>query len=118
MRDYCWHHTATTAALPDLFGAAKHFRIKNADGKFSYKYKDIQFESMRNLDKLKLFMQHLEAFDMLEPFLIPVWINSHAICVNDYWRDRKSQCIGLINSFTAKSVLAGKKLVATYSIST
>jgi hypothetical protein len=57
--DYCWHHAATTTALPDLFGVAKHFRTKNADGKLSYKYKDIQLESVGNLDKLKLFMQTL-----------------------------------------------------------
>ncbi len=39
-RDYSRHHVAATAALPDLFGAAKHFRTKNADGELSYKYKD------------------------------------------------------------------------------
>jgi hypothetical protein len=27
-RDYSWHHEATTAALPELFGAAKHYRTK------------------------------------------------------------------------------------------
>jgi hypothetical protein len=41
---YCWHHAATTDALPDLFGAAKHFFTKNADGELCYKYQDIQSE--------------------------------------------------------------------------
>jgi hypothetical protein len=54
-RDYSRHHGAATAALPELFGAAKHYRTKNADGELSYKYKDIQSEYVGNLDKLKLF---------------------------------------------------------------
>ena len=29
--DYSRHHSASTAAIPELFGAAKHFRTKNAD---------------------------------------------------------------------------------------
>jgi hypothetical protein len=32
---------------------------------------------------------------MLEPFLIPVWINSNAIHVSDNWGDKKSECINL-----------------------
>jgi hypothetical protein len=40
--DYSWHHLAATAAIPELFGAAKHFCTKKADGELSYKYKDIQ----------------------------------------------------------------------------
>jgi hypothetical protein len=31
LRDYSRHHAAATSALPDLFGAAKHFRTKNVD---------------------------------------------------------------------------------------
>jgi hypothetical protein len=84
---------AATAALPNFFGAAKHFRTKNADGELSYKYKDIQSKYVGNLDKLKLFRKCLEAFDMLDPFLIPAWINSNSISVNDHWGDRKSICM-------------------------
>ena len=54
-RDYSQHHSAATAAIPELFGAEKHFCTKNADGELSYKYKDIQSEYVGNLDKLKLF---------------------------------------------------------------
>jgi hypothetical protein len=59
---------AATAALPELFAAAKHFYTKNADGELSYKYKDIQFEYVGNLDKLKLFRNRMEAFNMFDPF--------------------------------------------------
>ncbi len=34
-RDYSRHHLAATAAIPELFGAAKHFHTKNADGELS-----------------------------------------------------------------------------------
>jgi hypothetical protein len=70
--DYSRHHEAATAALPKLFGAAKHYRTKNTLGELSYKYKDIQSEYVGNLDKLKLFRKCMEAFDMIDPFLIPI----------------------------------------------
>jgi hypothetical protein len=92
-RDYSWHHEATTAALPELFGMAKRYRTKNADGELSYKYKDIQSEYVGNLDKLKLFRKCMEAFDMLSPFLIPIWTNPMAISVVDRWGDRKSEVV-------------------------
>ncbi len=60
LHDYSRHHSAATAAILELFGAAKHFRTKNADGKLSYKYKDIQSEYVGNLDKLKLFRKRME----------------------------------------------------------
>ena len=81
-RNYSWHHLAATAAIPELFGAAKHFCTKNADGKLSYKYKDIQSKYVGNLDKLKLFRKRMEAFDMFDPFLIH--------------RPRHHQCVGLL----------------------
>jgi hypothetical protein len=70
-RDYCCNHAAATAALPELFGAAKHFCTKNSDGELAYKYKDIQSEYVGNLDKLKHFWKRLVAFNMLNPFLVP-----------------------------------------------
>ncbi len=54
-RDYSQNHLAATATIPKIFGAVKHFCTKNADGKLSYKYKDIQSKYVGNLDKLKLF---------------------------------------------------------------
>ncbi len=89
MRDYSRHHSAATVAIPELFGAAKHFFTKNADGKLSYKYKDIQSEYVGNLDNLKLFRKCMEVFDMFDPFLIPTWIDPDAISVLDCWGDRK-----------------------------
>ncbi len=92
-RDYSRHHSAATAAIPELFGAAKHFRTKNVEGELSYKYKDIQSEYVGNLDKLKLFRKRMEAFDMLDPFLIPTWTDPNAISVLDRWGDRKTDVI-------------------------
>jgi hypothetical protein len=94
-RDYSHHHLAATATLPELFGAAKHFHTKNTDGEVSYKYKDIQSEYVGNLNKLKLFRKRMEAFDMFDPFLIPVWIDPRAFSVIESWGDRKSNAIDL-----------------------
>jgi hypothetical protein len=44
--DYCRNHAVATAALPELFGAANHFRTKNSDGKLAYKYKDISSNTL------------------------------------------------------------------------
>ncbi len=44
LRNYSRHHLAATAAIPELFGAAKHFHTKNTDGELSYKCKNIQSE--------------------------------------------------------------------------
>jgi hypothetical protein len=86
---------AATAAIPELFGAAKHFCTKNTDGELSYKYKDIQSEYVGNLDKLKLFRKCMEAFDMFVPFLIPLWIEPDAISVMDCWGNRKKDGVDL-----------------------
>ncbi len=62
---------------------AKHFCTKNSDGELAYKYKDIQFEYVGNLAKLKLFLKCLVAFDMLNPFMVPSWIEPNVISVMD-----------------------------------
>ncbi len=93
--NYSWHHSAATAAILGLFGAAKHFCTKNADSELSYKYKDIQSKYVGNLDKLKLFRKCMEAFDMFDPFLIPTWIDPDAISVLDHWGNRKHDGIDL-----------------------
>jgi hypothetical protein len=95
---------AATAAIPELFGVAKHFCTKNANGELSYKYKDVQSEYVVNLDKLKLFRKHIEAFDMFDPFLIPIWIDPDAISVNDYWGDRKHDGIVLTKHWSKLSL--------------
>jgi hypothetical protein len=103
-RDYSRQHAAATAALPDLFGAAKHFRTKNAEGELAYKYKDIQSEYVGNLDKLKLYRKRLEAFNMLSPFYIPELIDPHAFSVNDRWGDRMTGCVDLTKHWSQISL--------------
>jgi hypothetical protein len=51
--------------------------------------------SVGDLDKLKLFRKHMEAFDMFDPFLIPTWIDPDAISVLDCWGDRNHDGIDL-----------------------
>ncbi len=38
---------------------------------------------MGNLDKLKPFQRRLVAFDMLNPFMVPSWIEPNVISVMD-----------------------------------
>ncbi len=95
VRNCSWHHLAAIAAVPELFGVAKHFCTKNVDSKLSYRYKDIQSEYVGNLDKLKLFRKRMETFDMFDPFLIPTWIDPDTIIVLDCWGDRKHHGIDL-----------------------
>ena len=80
------------------------FCTKNADGELSFKYKDIQFKYVGNLDKLKLFRNCMEAFDMFDPILIPVWIDPHAFSVMDRWGDRKSNAINLTKHWSKVSL--------------
>ncbi len=103
-RDYSRHHEAATNALPKLFGTAKHYPTKNADGGLSYKYKDIQSEYVGNLDKLKLFRKCMEAFDMLDPFLIPIWTNSMAISIVNCWGDKKNEVVDLTKHWSKISL--------------
>jgi len=103
-RDYSRQHAAATAALPDFFGAAKHFRTKNAEGELAYKYKDIQSEYVGNLDKLKLYRKRLEAFDMLSPSYIPELIDPHAFSVNGSWGDRMTGRVDLIKHWSQISL--------------
>ncbi len=103
-RDYNWHHLAATAAILELFGVAKHVCTKNADSKLSYKYKDIQSEYVRNLDRLMLFRKHMEAFDMFDPFLITTWIDPDAISVLDCWGNRKHDGIDLTKHWSKLSL--------------
>jgi hypothetical protein len=104
LRDYSWHHEAATSALPELFGVVKHYRTKNADGELSYKYKDIQSEYVGNLDKLRLFRKRMEAFDMLDPFIIPIWMNLMAISIVDCLGDRKSEVVDLTKHWSKISL--------------
>jgi hypothetical protein len=103
-RDYSRQHAAATAALPDLFGTAKHFHTNNADGELAYKYKDIQSEYVGNVDKLKLYRKRLEAFDMLSPFYIPEWIDPQAFSVNDLWGDRRNGAVDLTKHWSKISL--------------
>jgi hypothetical protein len=102
--NYSCHHLAASVALPELFGAAKRFCTKNADGELSYKYKDIQSEYVGNLDKLRLFMKRMEVFNMFDPFLIPVWIDPPSFSVMDCWGDRKSNAIHLTKHWSKLSL--------------
>jgi hypothetical protein len=46
----------------------------------------------------------MEAFDMLDPFLIPIWTNPMAIRIVDRWGDRKSEVFDLTKHWSKISL--------------
>jgi hypothetical protein len=46
----------------------------------------------------------MEAFDMLNPFLIPIWTNPIAISIVDRWGDRKSEAVDLTKHWSKISL--------------
>ena len=70
------HHTNTTKALSQNFGAANHFFLKNLEGgSKSTKYTNIQSECVGNLAKIKLLEDCIMAFDMRYLFIISTLID-------------------------------------------
>jgi hypothetical protein len=80
-RDYTCHQEAATKVLTHVFASAKHFHAKNAEGEYSNKYANLQSKYAGNLAKIKNFQCHMEAWDMSDPFVIPMLIDPDAISV-------------------------------------
>ncbi len=59
---------------------------------------------MGNLDKLKLFRKCMEAFDVFDLFIIPLWIDPNAISVLDCWGDRKANGIDITKHWSQVSL--------------
>jgi hypothetical protein len=89
--DYTRHQEAATntKALPHVFASAKHFHAKNAKEESSNKYANLQSKYAGNLAKIKNFKCHMDAWDMLDPFVIPTLIDPDAISVENCWAERK-----------------------------
>jgi hypothetical protein len=97
--DYTRHQEAAIKALPHVFASAKHFHAKNAEEESSNKYANHQSEYAGNLAKIKNFKRHMDAWDMSDPFVIPMLINLDAISVEDCWTERKSTGVHLLKNW-------------------
>ncbi len=98
-RDYTCHQVAATKASPHVFASAKHFHAKNAKGESPNKYANLQSEYAGNLAKIKNFKHHMDAWDMPDPFVIPMLIDPDAISVADCWAERKSTGVHLLKNW-------------------
>jgi hypothetical protein len=98
-RDYTRHQEAASKALPHIFASAKLFHAKNAEGESSNKYANLQSEYAGNLAKIKSFKQHMDAWDMSDPFVIPTLINPDALSVEDCWAERKLTGVHLLKNW-------------------
>ncbi len=97
--DYTRHQEAATKALPHIFASVKHFHAKNAEGESSNKYANLQSEYAGNLAKIKSFKQHMDAWDMSDPFIIPTLINPDALSAEDCWAERKLTGVHLLKNW-------------------
>jgi hypothetical protein len=97
-RDYTRHQEAATKALLHVFASAKHFHAKNAEGESSNKYTNLQSKDAGNLAKIENFKCHMDAWDMSDPFVIPMLNNPDAISLEDCWAERKSTGVHLLKN--------------------
>ena len=73
------HHANVTKALPNTFGAVKHFVPKNLErGSESTKYTYIKSEYVVKLAKVKLLEARVMAYDMRHLFIIPIMEDEYA----------------------------------------
>ncbi len=98
-RDYTRHQVAATKTLTHIFASAKHFHAKNAEGESSNKYANLQSKYDGNLAKIKSFKQHMDAWDMSDPFIIPMLIDPDALSAEDRWAERKLTGVHLLKNW-------------------
>ena len=87
-------------ALHYPFALAKHFHAKNAEGEASNKYANLQSKYAGNLAKIKTLKWHMDAWDMISPFVIPDFVDPYALSVENRWGNRKLTSVNLLNPET------------------
>jgi hypothetical protein len=100
--DYACHQEAANKALPDPFASAKQFHAKNAEeGGLNKKYANLQSEYAGNLVKIKTLKWCMEAWDMINPFVISEFVDPFAplSSVEDRWGDRKLTGVNLLKNW-------------------
>ncbi len=103
-RDYSHHQEVATKALPHIFASAKHVHAKNSEGEASNKNANPQSKNAGNLAKIKNFKRHMDAWDLLDPFVIPKLINPNALSVEDLWAERKTTGVHLLKNWGKASL--------------
>ena len=83
-QDVACHQEAATKALPYPYASAKHIHAKNSEGEASNKYANLQSKYAGNLAKIKTIKEHMDAWDIVSPFIIPDHIDPYALSV---WGD-------------------------------
>ena len=75
-REFGIHYSKATGALEQVFGAARHFVPTSPDGDTNQPYHNIQAIYVRKLQKLKGVKDQITKYDMVDPFKIPVMVDS------------------------------------------
>jgi hypothetical protein len=114
--DYAHHQEAATKTLPYPFASAKHFYAKNAEGEALNKYANLQSKYAGNLAK-KTLKQHMNAWDMISPLIIPNLVDPYALSIEDCWgEDRKKTGVNLLKNWgmlTYHSAIVGNVIPLT-----
>ena len=97
--DFACRQEAATKALPYPFASAKHFHAKNDEGEASKKYANLQPKYAENFAKIKTLQKHMNAWDMIIPFIIPDLIDHYALSVKDCWGNMKLTGVNLLKNW-------------------
>ena len=75
-REFGIHYLKATGVLDQVFGAARHFVPTRWEGETDQPYHNIQEMYVGNLQNLKGMKDRITKYDMVDPFKVPVVINS------------------------------------------
>ena len=75
-REFIIHYSKATGALEQVFRAARNFVPTSQEGETDQPYHNIQEMYAGNLQKLKGIKDPITKYEMVDPFKIPVMVNS------------------------------------------
>ena len=75
-REFGIHYSKATGATEQVFGAARNFVPKIREGETDQPHQNIQEMYVGNLQKLKGVKDWITKYDVVDPFKIPVMVDS------------------------------------------
>ena len=97
--NFACHQEAATKALPYPFALAKHFHAKNTEWEASNKYTNLQSKYAGNLAKIKTLKRHMDAWDMISPFITCDLLDPYVLSVENRWGDTKLIGVNLLKNW-------------------
>ena len=99
------HYANAMDAMFQTFGSANHFLPKNSEEESeSNNYTDIQYKYVEILSKIQLLEASIMAYDMKDPFIVPMVVDDYAGAVNDCWGNHAGTGIYLLSHWSKVSL--------------